>query len=56
MAATVCELLWISYILSDLKVPMQLPIPLRCDNQAAIHIVNNHVFHEHTKTWILIVT
>ncbi|KAL0451427.1 UNVERIFIED_CONTAM: Retrovirus-related Pol polyprotein from transposon RE2 [Sesamum latifolium] len=49
MAATVCELKWISYILSDLGVPVQLPIQLFCDNQAALHIMANPVFHEQTK-------
>ena len=29
--------------------PLQLPVPLWCDNRAAIHIVENLVFHERTK-------
>ncbi|KAL0409668.1 UNVERIFIED_CONTAM: Retrovirus-related Pol polyprotein from transposon RE2 [Sesamum radiatum] len=49
MAATVCELKWVSYILSDLGVSVQLPIRLFCDNQAALHIMANPVFHERTK-------
>ncbi|XP_057989182.1 uncharacterized protein LOC110665732 [Hevea brasiliensis] len=47
MAATVCELLWVSYILDDLRVIVQLPISLKCDNEAAIH--NNPIFHERAK-------
>ncbi|KAL0366931.1 UNVERIFIED_CONTAM: Retrovirus-related Pol polyprotein from transposon RE2 [Sesamum radiatum] len=49
MAATVCELRWISYILSDLGLVVKLPIQLFCDNQAALHIMANPVFHERTK-------
>lgn len=44
-----CELQWISYILHDLNVPVFLPISLWCDNQAAIYIASNPVFHERTK-------
>ncbi|KAK9114556.1 hypothetical protein Syun_021353 [Stephania yunnanensis] len=49
LSSTVCELLWISYILKDLAIPTSLPIPLWCDNQAAIHLSANPVFHERTK-------
>ncbi|XP_021624636.2 uncharacterized mitochondrial protein AtMg00810-like [Manihot esculenta] len=49
MANTVCELLWISYILQDLQVTVPLPIPLHCDSKAAMHIAANPVFHERTK-------
>ncbi|KAL0399301.1 UNVERIFIED_CONTAM: Retrovirus-related Pol polyprotein from transposon RE2 [Sesamum radiatum] len=49
MAATVCELKWISYLLHDFDVLASTPIPLHCDNQAALHIMANLVFHERTK-------
>ncbi|KAL0366922.1 UNVERIFIED_CONTAM: putative mitochondrial protein [Sesamum radiatum] len=49
LGSTVCELQWISFLLSDLKVSVPTPISLLCDNQAAIHIVANSVFHEHTE-------
>ncbi|KAK4400583.1 hypothetical protein Sango_1164400 [Sesamum angolense] len=39
MAATVRELRWISYILSDLGLTVMLPIQLFCDNQAALYIM-----------------
>ncbi|KAK4400568.1 Retrovirus-related Pol polyprotein from transposon RE2 [Sesamum angolense] len=49
MGSTVCELLWISYLLSDFLIPMQQPISFWCDNRAALHITANPVFHERTK-------
>ncbi|KAL0430697.1 UNVERIFIED_CONTAM: Retrovirus-related Pol polyprotein from transposon RE2 [Sesamum radiatum] len=49
LAATVCELQWVSYILPSLGVSLPLPIPLFCDNEAALHIMANPVFHERTK-------
>ena len=49
LASTVCELLWISYILRDFDITVPLPIPIWCDNQATLHIVANPVFHERTK-------
>ncbi|KAL0361708.1 UNVERIFIED_CONTAM: Retrovirus-related Pol polyprotein from transposon RE1 [Sesamum radiatum] len=49
MGATVCELLWISYLLGDFGIPIRAPIPLFCDNRAALHITANPVFHESTK-------
>ncbi|GAA0184987.1 transmembrane signal receptor [Lithospermum erythrorhizon] len=48
-AAAVCELKWLSFLLQDLQQSFSLPIPLRCDNKSAIHIIQNPMFHEHTK-------
>ncbi|KAK6124979.1 hypothetical protein DH2020_041253 [Rehmannia glutinosa] len=49
MSQTVCELLWLSYLATDLHICYSLPIPIWCDNQAALYIVANPVFHERTK-------
>ncbi|KAK4390093.1 Retrovirus-related Pol polyprotein from transposon RE1 [Sesamum angolense] len=49
MGSTVCELSWIVYLLQDFDVSVSTPISFLCDNQAALHIVNNPVFHERTK-------
>lgn len=49
MGSTVCDLIWISSLLKDFGISIAYPIPLRCDNQAAIHISLNVVFHERTK-------
>lgn len=49
MATTVCELQWIVYVLQNLQVPISLPIPLKGNNQAALHIAANLVFHKRTK-------
>lgn len=49
MAATICEIMWVTYILRDFKLVVPTPIHLFCDNQAAIHIARNPIFHERTK-------
>lgn len=49
MANTTSELLWISYLLCDLKVSLEDTIVLYCDNEAALHIAKNSVYHERTK-------
>ncbi|CAM8895376.1 unnamed protein product [Rhodiola kirilowii] len=49
MAATCFEILWLTRLLSDIKATVPLPILLDCDNQAALHIAKNHVFHERTE-------
>ncbi|XP_057770746.1 secreted RxLR effector protein 161-like [Salvia miltiorrhiza] len=49
LSTTVREMLWLSRLCSDFQVTLPLPLPLYCDNQAAIHITKNQVFHERTK-------
>ncbi|KAL0304653.1 UNVERIFIED_CONTAM: Retrovirus-related Pol polyprotein from transposon RE2 [Sesamum angustifolium] len=49
MAATVFELRWISFLLTDFGISVVSPIPLYCDNKSALHIMANPVFHERTK-------
>lgn len=49
MAATASELVWLTQLLKDFSVSPSSPALLFCDNQAAIHIASNPVFHELTK-------
>lgn len=49
MATTACELTWIKSLLKDLGIEHKEPMHLYCDNEAAIHIGANPVFHERTK-------
>lgn len=43
------ELIWIRNLLTDLGIETKAPITMHCDNQAAIHIASNNVFHDRTK-------
>ncbi|KAL0416773.1 UNVERIFIED_CONTAM: Retrovirus-related Pol polyprotein from transposon RE1 [Sesamum latifolium] len=49
MANTSCEITWLSFLFRDLQISVPSPMDLYCDNQAAIHIAANPVFHERTK-------
>lgn len=49
MAVTTCELIWLRNLLCSLGVDHPKPMRLFCDNQAALHIAANPVFHERTK-------
>ncbi|WZZ27522.1 hypothetical protein YC2023_010923 [Brassica napus] len=43
------ELVWIKGILKHLEIDQATPMTMHFDNQAAIHIASNSVFHERTK-------
>ena len=49
LANTTSELLWLRWLLKDLGMSTSSATPLYCDNQSAIHIAHNDVFHERTK-------
>ena len=49
MATVTSELIWIKSFLSSLGIFLAKPMKLYCDNQAALHIAKNPVFHERTK-------
>ena len=49
MATAYCEIIWLLSLLQDLGLTNLTPVTLYCDNQAALHISANPVFHERTK-------
>ncbi|CAL2268192.1 unnamed protein product [Prunus armeniaca] len=49
MAHGVCELLWLKILFRDLRITIQGPMRLFCDNKAAISIAHNPVQHDRTK-------
>ncbi|KAL5569251.1 hypothetical protein UlMin_025826 [Ulmus minor] len=49
LASTTSELVWIQQLLKDFQVDVSSPALLFCDNQAAVHIATNPIFHERTK-------
>ncbi|XP_014517178.1 uncharacterized protein LOC106774648 [Vigna radiata var. radiata] len=49
LATNTCELQWLTYLLTDLHILFKQPTLLYCDNQSALQIATNQVFHEGTK-------
>ncbi|XP_022031429.1 secreted RxLR effector protein 161-like [Helianthus annuus] len=49
MCNATCEVLWLLNILRELKLDVDIPIVLKCDNTAALSIAANPVFHDRTK-------
>ncbi|GKC62935.1 ribonuclease H-like domain-containing protein, partial [Tanacetum coccineum] len=44
-----CEVIWIIKILAELNIDTSLHVPFHCDNNSAIQIAANPIFHERTK-------
>ena len=49
MSLATCELIWLKQLLQELRFGKDEQMTLMCDNQAALHIASNPVFHERTK-------
>ena len=49
MTLPTCELIWLKHLLQELRFGKDEQMKLKCDNQAALHISSNLVFHERTK-------
>ncbi|RVW81338.1 Retrovirus-related Pol polyprotein from transposon TNT 1-94 [Vitis vinifera] len=49
MTLATCELIWLRHLLQELRFGNDEQMKLICDNQAALHIASNPVFHERTK-------
>jgi hypothetical protein len=49
VANTIAELLWIQALLCELGIPLSFPSKLWCDNNGAIYMFVNPVFHARIK-------
>ena len=49
MAQSTCEIMWIHQLLSEVGLKYPTPAKHWCDNQVALHIASNPVYHERTK-------
>jgi hypothetical protein len=49
LSTATCELIWMLFLMKDLNIASTRPPVLYCDNQSALHIASNPVFHERTK-------
>ena len=45
----ICEGIWLQRMLKELKIPLDYPMKVLCDNKAAISIAKNPVHHDRTK-------
>ncbi|XP_041009486.1 uncharacterized mitochondrial protein AtMg00810-like [Juglans microcarpa x Juglans regia] len=56
IVVTTCKLTWLKQLLTDLGISHPEPFTLHCDNQSALFIAHNPVFHECSKYIEMIAT
>ena len=49
MTQSACEIMWFYQLWAEVGIKTSVPAKLWCDNQSALHIASNPVFHERTK-------
>ena len=49
MVDTTAEMLWLRSLLIELGFPLEAPMQMYCDNEAATFIASNDTFHMRTK-------
>ncbi|KAL8130930.1 hypothetical protein AgCh_007017 [Apium graveolens] len=49
MSSTSSEIIWLQRLLKDFGIHLKFLTPLYCDNESAVKIASNPVFHERTK-------
>ncbi|WMV52866.1 hypothetical protein MTR67_046251 [Solanum verrucosum] len=49
MSQSTCEIVWIHNLLTEIGLKHHISAKLWCDNQAALYIASNKVYHERTK-------
>jgi len=49
MTSTIKKIVWLRWLLADMRVSLSHLAPMYCDNQSSIQIAHNSVFHERTK-------
>ena len=49
MSHTACEMVWLKNLLMELDFEQVGPTLIHCDNQSAIYITQNPIFHERIK-------
>ena len=49
MTLETCELIWFKQLLQELRFGKDKQMKFVCDNQTALHIASNPVFHERAK-------
>ncbi|XP_019431996.1 PREDICTED: uncharacterized protein LOC109339079, partial [Lupinus angustifolius] len=49
LAMAACEAQWLIFLFRDLRISHHKPVSIFCDNNSALHIASNPVFHERTK-------